>query len=174
MGFLARFVPSLLPGLGMLANPWVLLAMLAGAVGLVLFGLHLGTAQLHAFQAQVDAAGKIQEAATRARIVVQKKITEENDHDHIEADRALARAYAGAFTAGLLHGAGGGVLPAISAAAGGGDETRQCFDRAELARGLDAADAILQAGALRSLRRGDQARSDLKLAVDWTLRQAKP
>ncbi len=54
---LTSFLPNLLPGLGALVNPWVIIAVLAAAAGCFLAGMHLQTQlfeSVHAHQLEIQ------------------------------------------------------------------------------------------------------------------------
>lgn len=71
--FIARFLPSLLPGLGALANPWVLLLIAALAGGLWFQGYTVGRDKLDNYigeQAKAAVAVVVKQGKTTERVVV--------------------------------------------------------------------------------------------------------
>jgi len=168
MGLIARFLPGLATYIPALLNPWVLLTGLAAAVSLVLFGLHLGYAQLDAFEAKVDAQGQIQAAASAAenrRLAALKKVNDD-EYKRIKAERDRARA---AFAQWLQSHPGGGIVPGAGAAAGSPD-AEACYDNAVLDRGIGAGLDRLQSRLGPIVQRGADAEAGLNLALDWALK----
>lgn len=182
MGLIARFLPGIGPALGALANPWVLLGALAAAVGIFLWGLHLGEAQLEAFQAKVEAAGQVHEAWRAQRIKDQKAITIRRDTRHAKAIEDDKKRSADAIT-GLERmldtGAARRIVPAVPGAAAGGNGLepagRLCFAADQLNAGVGAAlqrfVRRLGAGSTALLQRGDVARINFETCAGWALDQ---
>lgn len=72
LSLLARFAPSLLPGLGAFLNPWVLLAVAAVAAGVWFHGYATGRDQLDDYineQAQAAVRVVVKQAAATEKIV---------------------------------------------------------------------------------------------------------
>lgn len=72
MGLLARFVPSLIPGLSALANPWVLLVIAAIAAGIWFKGYATGRGALDDYigkQAQAAVAIAVKRGAVTERVI---------------------------------------------------------------------------------------------------------
>ena len=117
-----------------------------------------------AFVAQVKAVGEAQEVITKAKDAENQKSKERADAQNAKAKRDLAGLY-DAYGKLLNSGAGSSVLPQTSS--GSASAADITFDRTALDRGLAAADGILQGGAAKILRRGDEAIADLDTAKAW-------
>jgi hypothetical protein len=181
MNLLARFLPGLGPAfsaLGALANPWILLGGLAIAVGVFLWGLHLGEAQLEAYQAKVEAAQRVADAERAVRIAARKEITTRRDARYARTLTALKARHADA-VAGLerlLGASAGHLVPgAVPGAAPGGEglgaAATVCFDPADLDRRLAAALRRFAQGSAAILQRGDAAGTGLDACAGWVIEQ---
>ena len=116
------------------------------------------------FKAEVKAKGEAQEAATKLKDAENKLAKEKADGLNAKAKRDLAGLY-DAYSKLLDTNSRLSQLP--PAAPGSASSSDITFDRASLDRGLAAADGILQSGATKILRRGDEAITDLNTAKNW-------
>ena len=116
------------------------------------------------FVAKVKALGEAQEVIAKAKDAENQKSKERADEQNRKAKRDLAGLYD---AYGKLLNAGAGSSPLPQAPTGASSPADITFDRAELDRGLAAADGILQSGAAKILRRGDEAIADLETAKTW-------
>jgi len=178
IGLLTRFLPNLIPSLGLFANPWVLLALLAALVGSFFYGLHIGNERLESYQIAVKAVGEAQEARTKLRIREQQNITKEKDRGHEKAYAALDDKFAialGNYERLCKSVAGCGLLPPVpttpSSGVVGAGEARVCFDRTKLERGLDKSLERFYKESLGVLLRGDRSRADFATCASWALEQ---
>src|SRR3990167_3595838 len=116
------------------------------------------------FVAKVKALGEAQEVIAKAKDAENQKAKERADEQNRKAKRDLAGLYD---AYGKLLNAGAGSSPLPQAPTGASSPADITFDRAELDRGLAAADGILQSGAAKILRRGDEAIADLDTGKTW-------
>ena len=116
------------------------------------------------FVAKVKALGEAQEVIAKAKDAENQKTKERADEQNQKAKRDLAGLY-DAYGRLREQSSRRSDLPVAGAnTASPGDIT---FDRAALDRGLATADGILQSGATKILRRGDEAIADLDTAKSW-------
>jgi prophage endopeptidase len=87
---LSTFAPSLLPGLGAFLNPWVLLAVLAAAVGLYAYGRHDGAKITEATWQAREAA---EQAKAAQRISDLNREARAQERRHAEALAAISAGY---------------------------------------------------------------------------------
>ena len=150
----------------------IYLYAIAAAIVLALSGaVYVQTARLdtckaeHAkFVAEVKAVGDAQEAATKLKDVENQKTKERADEQNRKAKRDLAGLYD---AYGKLLDTNSRLSQLPEAPADSASPTDITFDRASLDRGLEVADGILQSGAAKILRRGDEAVTDLNTAKAW-------
>ena len=117
-----------------------------------------------AFVVQVKAAGDAQQAATKLKDEQNKLAKEKSDAQNAKAKRDLAGLYD---AYGKLLDTNSRLSQLPQAAPGSTSPADITFDRASLDRGLAVADGILQSGAAKILRRGDEAVTDLNTAKTW-------
>lgn len=122
------------------------------------------------FVAKVKALGEVQEVITKAKDAENHKAKERADEQNRKAKRDLAGLY-DAYSKLLNANSSSSNLPA--AAASSPSPNSITFDRAALDRGLATADEILQSGAAKILRRGDEAIADLDVAKAWSADRAR-
>ena len=115
------------------------------------------------FVAQAKAIGEKQEKETAAKVAAAAKQKEQADAENSKTRRDLDGVYA-AYRS-LRDQRQRSLLPETSASTGSSDSA--CFDRSALDRGMADADGVLQRGAEKILRRGDEAISDLNGAREW-------
>ena len=116
------------------------------------------------FVAKVKALGEAQEVIAKAKDAENQKAKEHADEQNRKTKRDLASLY-DAYGRLREQSSRRSDLPVAGAnTASPGDIT---FDRAALDRGLATADGILQSGATKILRRGDEAIADLDTAKSW-------
>ena len=166
MNWLTRFLPSLVPGLGALVNPWVLLALLGALVGSFLYGLHIGNSRLESYQLAVRAVGQAQEERTAANIKTDKANKEATDRAH-KTKLAAANRFANALADQLRKAPSGGFVPAAPAGAPSPD--RACFDRSQ----LDGALRNFAADTAGLIAEGDRAIIGLDASKNWITNQRK-
>jgi len=116
------------------------------------------------FVAKVKALGEAQEVIAKAKDAENQKTKERADEQNRKAKRDLAGLYD---AYGKLLNASAGSSPLPQAPSGAPSPVDITFDRAALDRGLATADGILQSGATKILRRGDEAIADLDTAKSW-------
>lgn len=168
MGLIARFLPNLIPGLGALANPWVLLALLSALVGAFMFGVHLEAGRFEAFKQTVAAVGKAQEVQSAQRTKDRKAITTGVDNVH-QLETSKLRATVLALDRKLRTDPGGSVLPPRQQPVPTSGPDLACFDRAE----LDAALRRFAADTAGLVGEGSAAVLDLNTAKNWAGQQLK-
>ena len=163
MSWLLKFLPGIGPAFAALANPWILLALVAGAGSCFMYGVHVSAGRLEAFEAKVRAAGEIADFKAAQRTKDQKQIAKETQDETSKALRILTDAYAGAYRAGVRDtNASRRPLPGLPTPAPSSNRDSQvCFDRNDFAERL--AEVVRRQrdrtseGSLPILRRGDQA-----------------
>jgi hypothetical protein len=166
--------------MGLFTNPWVLLGILVMAVGLFLWGLRLGQAQLREFEAQVEAVGKIQAAWSKQRAKIQTQITKAKDDEHERRTKELSGAYMHLAEQLRNFSPGSRSLPPVPGDPKGGPGVRTpvedgsatvCFNREKLRRGMDAAFQRFGAGAGESILRGARTVDLAQTCSSWALEQ---
>lgn len=120
------------------------------------------------FKASVEAVGKAQEAATKARIANNKKAKEEIDAQNVKALAGLSARLADARRR-LREYASRSVVPAAPTTSGR-PQGEVCYDNAELGRRVDEALRTFQERTLELIRRGEEAMIDRKSWSDWSER----
>ena len=166
MNLIAKFLPSLVPGLGALANPWMLLILGAIVVSAFFYGLHIGNSRLESYQLAVKAVGQAQEERTAARIKSDKENKEVTDRAH-KIKLAAAIRFANALADQLRKAPSGGFVPAAPAGAPSPD--RACFDRSQ----LDGALRNFAADTAGLIAEGDRAIIGLDASKNWITNQRK-
>ena len=121
-------------------------------------------AEYAGFVAKVKALGEAQEVITKAKDAENQKSKERADEQNRKAKRDLAGLYD---AYGKLLDTNSRLSQLPEAPPGSASPADITFDRASLDRGLAAADGILQSGAAKILRRGDEAIADLETAKTW-------
>lgn len=166
MNPIARFLPSLVPGLGALMNPWVLL-ILGGIVASAFFyGLHIGNSRLESYQIAVKAVGQAQEERTAQRIKDDQANKKETDRGY-KIKLAAANRFANALADQLRKAPSGGFVPAAPAGAPSPD--RACFDRTQ----LDGALRNFAADTAGLIAEGDRGIIGLDTGKHWITNQRK-
>lgn len=168
---LTRFVPSLIPGLGALLNPWVLLALLSGAVSCFLFGVYLEHGRFEAYEATQESAQKTYDFWAQQRNAGGNRINKEIVNELQGRNKKLAANNA-VLLDSLSKLAQRSILPPIATSTGGStDGSISCFDRAGLGKRIDA---VLQrfAGRLGDSFSGIAgSRSIVQACLDWDTKQ---
>lgn len=170
---ISRFLPTLVPGLGALLNPWVLLGAVLVLAGAFFYGLHIGNDRLEDYKAAVAAAGKAQEAWSKQRAVDQQKLTKEKDREYERRMSDVSTKLAAAERR-LRDNTRRGVLPPISGATAGSGavgSTAICFRRAELDQALGEALQRLLTGSQKLIRDGEAARAVADTCTSWAVEQ---
>ncbi len=145
MGLIARFLPSLVPGLTAFLNPWVLLTLLGALLGSFFYGMHIESVKFAAFRAQVAVIGEAQNAKAAQKAKDDKALKKETDNVYKVENDKLARDNA-ALGKRVREGAGSSYVSAGQQPAGSKcPDGQACFD----AREFDA--------ALRESARGTQS-----------------
>ena len=164
MNPITRFLPSFVPSLGALMNPWVLLVLLSTITGAFFYGLHTGNARLESYQVAVRAVGQAQEARTADRIKSDKKAKEKANVENTRTKRALDVA----LNSLRVTAASRSNLP--SAPTGSVRPDFICFDRADLtgafrhrAEGVDR----FRSRVLELIGEGAANTVDLDTAKTW-------
>jgi len=116
------------------------------------------------FVAKIKALGEAQEVIAKAKDAENQKAKERADEQNRKAKRDLAGLY-DAYGKLLDTNSRLSQLPEVPP--GSPSPADITFDRASLDRGLAAADGILQSGAAKILRRGDEAIADLDSSKLW-------
>lgn len=169
MNFIARFLPSLVPGLSALANPWVLLTLLAALVGAFGFGVYLEAGRFEAFKVTVASVGKAQEQRAHDRAVLNKNLKKEADDAYkLKAGKLLAGN--AALAKCLQVGAGCGFVPARQQPVGSKCPDGQvCYDAGE----LDAAIRKFAARTAGLVGEGETLKLKLDTGIEWVAKQRK-
>lgn len=171
IALLARFVPSLLPGLGAIANPWVLLVISAIAAGVWFHGYAKGRDRLDQYiAAQAVAATKIvaRQGEVTAKVIAKHiKVAGETRVITETIEREVIR-YADANPAGVCLDARWGVLHDAAA-------LNTVPDPARLADGAGTAPAAAQAlGAVTQNYARHHACADrLDALQEWVREQGR-
>lgn len=139
----------------------LLVAALGIAVKVQTARLDAKTAEYAAYQAQVEALGRIAAEAAKKREADDLQRKKAADDENTRTKRDLAGMYDAYRSLRDNKGAGSGLLPA--AAAGAASPAAANFDRAGLDRTLSGFDR----GVTGLLERGDQAIVDLNTAKAW-------
>ena len=146
------------------AGAGILILLLGAAVKVQSSRLDTCKTEHAAFVAQVKAAGDAQESATKLKDEQNKLAKEKSDAQNAKAKRDLAGLYD---AYGKLLDTNSRLSQLPQAAPGSTSPADITFDRASLDRGLAVADGILQSGAAKILRRGDEAITDLDTGKTW-------
>lgn len=173
LGMVTTAVPSLVPALGLLTNPWVLLTIVSVATGIFFYGLHIGNERLEAYQEAQEVIEKGRKAIIRYVTVQQKVI----DHEVTNALKGKNAALSNDIAA--LHGRlsdldkqldiSRSTVPPI---AGGGEEAdRVCFSRPKLLAGLRDALESLRIGLEQGLERGVRSLNAAEACASFVAKQ---
>ena len=146
------------------AGAGILILLLGAAVKVQSSRLDTCKTEHAAFVSQVKAAGDAQEAATKLKDEQNKLAKEKSDAQNAKAKRDLAGLYD---AYGKLLDTNSRLSQLPEAPSGSASPADITFDRASLDRGLAVADGILQSGAAKILRRGDEAITDLDTGKTW-------
>ena len=170
MKWIMSFFPSLVPGLGALMNPWILLALGGALVGAFLFGLHLGNSRLEAFESAVAAEGNAALRVRQTQIKVNKSITERRNHAHeLEVQNLNVRVTA--LSERLRNNAGRRYVPAVPSTPKGGGAGVVCYSRETLNTGLQRSVGRLLERVAGIVATGDKARADFVTCAKWVIEQ---
>ena len=161
----------MIPGL---PNPYLLLAVGALIVGAYVKGCSDEHERLEQFKATVAAVGQAQEERTKARIAAQQVLRFEVDSAHqARVDRLRA---ANTRDLGRLRkqlATSSSVVPPSSPASSSSPPGAVCFERDELARGVQSALAKLLEGTAGVLQRGDLGIEAFRTCAEWAVRQGR-
>lgn len=116
------------------------------------------------FRAETKALGEKARAETAKREASDRERKVRADAEHAKTKSDLDGVYA-AYRSLRNQRSGGGVLPQASASTSSPNVVS--FDRDALDRGMAEADGVLQSGAEKILRRGDEAIVDINAARKW-------
>jgi hypothetical protein len=176
MGWIGKFLPNLIPGLGLFANPWVLLALLAALVGSFLFGVHLEAGRFEAFQEQVKIAGEAQTQRAVSRNKASAQLKKDKEREYKATVDKLADSIVG-LQRELLANTGSGYVSGRQQPEGSKcPDGQRCFDAAEFDSAIRAGFAGTQRFAEATARiagEGETLGLKLDTSVKWMGEQRK-
>lgn len=173
MGLLARFVPNLIPGLGALLNPWILLGLLSAIVSSFLYGMYVEHGHSEARELQHEVVQANYDAWAKMRNAGHERINQETV-DEYEDMLAKLGVDNDVLTRKLRDIARQTVLPANTSSAGGDCPSGAfCVNRDAFERGYSL---VQEAGAARDaaiVRKYDRAKAVVLSCINWDAKQRR-